>query len=141
MAESDKKISQLDAAASVPIGTLFVASLDDGNSGYVSKKVDSSLLASEVLSSYTWPLALTKTSSKNVLGALQEISYKEVTGSLSAGSTSITLSDASITTSSTFDIFTDVYGVAPESVTVATGSITMTFEAQESALGVKVRVY
>lgn len=141
MAESDKKISQLDAAASVPIGTLFVASLDDGNSGYVSKKVDSSLLASEVLSSYTWPLALTKTSSKNVLGALQEISYKEVTGSLSAGSTSITLSDASILTTSTFDIFTDVYGVAPESVTVATGSITMTFEAQESALGVKVRVY
>ena len=141
MAESDKKISQLDAAASVPIGTLFVASLDDGNSGYVSKKVDSSLLASEVLSSYTWPLALTKTSSKNVLGALHEISYKEVTGSLSAGSTSITLSDASITTTSTFDIFTDVYGVAPESVTVATGSITMTFEAQESTLGVKVRVY
>ena len=141
MAESDKKISQLDAAASVPIGTLFVASLDDGNSGYVSKKVDSSLLASEVLSSYTWPLALTKTSSKNVLGALQEISYKEVTGSLSAGSTSITLSDASILTTSTFDIFTDVYGVAPESVTVASGSITMTFEAQESALGVKVRVY
>ena len=141
MAESDKKISQLDAAASVPIGTLFVASLDDGNSGYVSKKVDSSLLASEVLSSYTWPLALTKTSSKNVLGALHEISYKEVTGSLSAGSTSITLSDASILTTSTFDIFTDVYGVAPESVTVASGSITMTFEAQESALGVKVRVY
>ena len=141
MAESDKKISQLDAAASVPIGTLFVASLDDGNDGYISKSVDSGLLASEVLSSYTWPLVLTKTSSKSALGALAEISYKELTGTLTTGSTSIVISDASITTSSTIDIFADVYGVSPESVTVATGSVTMTWEARESDLSVKVRVY
>ena len=141
MAESDKKISQLDAASAIPIGTLFVASLDDGNSGYISKKVDSSVLASDVLSSYTWPLALTKTSSKNVLGALNEIAYKELTGTLTAGSTSLVISDASITTSSTIDIFADVYGVSPESVTVATGSVTMTWEARESDLSVKVRVY
>ena len=143
MAELDRKISQLDSASTFPIGSLIVASIEDqqSESGYTSANVESSVIASQMLGSYGFPLVLTKTTSKNVLGAINEIAFKEVSGTLSAGSTSITLSDASILTTSTFDIFTDVYGVAPESVTVATGSITMTFEAQESALGVKVRVY
>lgn len=65
---------------------------------------------------------------------------KEVTGTLTAGDTSITLSDVAILTTSTIDVYTDVYGVSPETVTVATGSVTLTFEAQASDLGVKVRV-
>ena len=141
MAESDKKISQLGAAVSLPLGSLFVMSVDDGNNGYISNSIESSLMASEMLSSYTWPLALPKTSAKNVLGALAEISYKELSGTLTTGSTSLVISDASITTSSTIDIFADVYGVSPENVTVATGSVTMTWEARESDLSVKVRVY
>lgn len=67
--------------------------------------------------------------------------FVEVSGTLSAGSTSITLSDASITTSSTIDVFVDTFGVNPTAMTVSTGSVTLTFEAQESNLGVKVRVY
>lgn len=65
--------------------------------------------------------------------------YKEVTGTLSSGNTSITLSDASITTSSTIDIYTDG-DVDYNSVSVSTGSVTITFDAQSSNLGVKVRV-
>lgn len=66
--------------------------------------------------------------------------YKEVSGTISVGGTSITLSNAAITTTSTIDIYTDKWGVNPESVVVSNGSVTITFEAQETALGVKVRV-
>ena len=73
--------------------------------------------------------------------ALSACGFVEVSGTLSIGSTSITLSDASITTSSTIDVFVDTFGVNPTAMSVSTGSVTLTFEAQESALGVKVRVY
>lgn len=65
---------------------------------------------------------------------------KEVSGTLTAGSTSIALSDAAITSSSTLQFFTDIFGVAPTAATVSTGSVTLTFEAQASNMTVKVRV-
>ena len=64
----------------------------------------------------------------------------ELTATLTAGSTSLTISDNSILTTSTIDVYTDTYGISPETVTVATGSVTLTFEAQASDLGVKVKV-
>ena len=70
----------------------------------------------------------------------QVVAYTEVTGTLTAGQTSITLSDASITTTSTIDIYTDVFGIQPTNAVVATGSITLTFLAQASDINVKVRV-
>ena len=77
----------------------------------------------------------------SAFSALAACGFTEVTGTLSVGSTSLTLSDASITTSSTIDVFVDTFGVNPTGMTVSTGSVTLTFDAQESALGVKVRVY
>ena len=65
--------------------------------------------------------------------------YTEVTGTLTAGETSITLSDASITTSSTFELFNDL-DVPYNSKSVSTGSITYTFDAQQTDMVVKVRV-
>lgn len=65
--------------------------------------------------------------------------YTEVTGTLTSGSTSITLQDASITTNSTIDIYTSD-GTEWTDVTLATGSVIITFEAQSGDLGVKVRV-
>lgn len=73
--------------------------------------------------------------------ALAPAGFTELTATLPAGSFILIISDASITTSSTFDIFTEKYGLSPESVTVSSGSISMTFEAQDSNIGVKVRVY
>ena len=67
-------------------------------------------------------------------------SWTDVTGTLTAGNTSVTLSDASITSNSTFDIYTDTFGVNPTGITVATGSITLTFKSQASDVNVKVRV-
>lgn len=65
---------------------------------------------------------------------------KEVTGTLLAGQTSLTLSDASILTTSDLDIYTDTWGVSPTAVVASTGSVTLTFEALESDLSVKVKV-
>lgn len=71
---------------------------------------------------------------------VDHIGYKELSGTLTAGETSLTLTDSSITTNSLYDIYTSVYGVNPTDVTVTTGSITLTFAVQQSDLGVKVRV-
>ena len=71
---------------------------------------------------------------------VDHIGYKELSGTLTAGGTSLTLTDSSITTNSLYDIYTSVYGVNPTDVTVTTGSITLTFEARQSNLEVKVRV-
>ena len=68
------------------------------------------------------------------------IGFTEVSGTLNTGSTSITLSDASITTTSTIDIYTDTFGIQPTNAVVSTGSITLTFLAQASNISVKVRV-
>ena len=68
------------------------------------------------------------------------IGFTELTGLLTSGSTSLTISDASITTSSTIDIYTDTFGIQPVNAVVATGSITLSFLAQASNISVKVRV-
>ena len=138
MAELDKSLSQLDAAQTLPTGSLFLTSLEDlqAASGYSSYKIASNIVASQFMTAYNFNGL--NTTSKNIVGSINEVKGKEVTGTLTAGSTSITLQDASITTTSTIDIYTDVFGISPESVSVATGSITITFEAQASDLGVKV---
>ena len=66
--------------------------------------------------------------------------WKELIGTLTAGNTSLVISDSSITTNSVIDYYTDTFGVEPTDITVAAGSVTMTFEAQQSDLGVKVRI-
>ena len=66
--------------------------------------------------------------------------WVEVTDTLSAGSTSITIQNAAIASNSTLDIYVDVDGVYPTTKTVASGSLTLTFEAQQNAVQIKVRI-
>lgn len=138
MADLDKSISELDATQTLPVGSLLLVSLEDLQSatGYESYKVASNVVANQFMTAYNFTGL--NTTSKNVVGAVNEVKGKEVTGTLLAGNTSITLQDAAITTTSTIDIYTDVFGISPESVAVATGEITITFEAQAADLGVKV---
>ena len=70
----------------------------------------------------------------------EHVPYTEATGTLSAGSTSLTISNAAIRSDSTLDFYTNVYGVSPKTVTVSTGSVTMTFDGQQTAINVKVRI-
>lgn len=65
--------------------------------------------------------------------------WVDLTGTLTAGNTSITISSNQIISTSNIQVFTDG-GVDYNSITVATGSVTLTFDAQASDLGVKVRV-
>lgn len=64
----------------------------------------------------------------------------EVTATLYAGQTYVNLQSNAITTDSTFDIYTSIWGAEPTDVTVANGSITLTFEEQETDMNVKVKV-
>ena len=73
--------------------------------------------------------------------ALSPAGFTELTGTLSSGATTCVITSTSITTTATYDFFTDVYGVNPTSVAVDAGEMTLTFEEQESDLSVKVRVY
>lgn len=133
-------ISQMATAASVDNGTLLEVATPDQNSasGYTSEKISVAQLADHCASDVNYPLL--RTSAKSIVGAINETAGVIITGTLTAGSTSLVLSDAAVTTSSTIDIYTDVYGVNPTDVTVATGSITLTFDAQASDVSVKVRV-
>lgn len=58
-------------------------------------------------------------------------------GVLKAGQTSVTIL-GEIFADNTFQIFTNAYGLAPTAVSVASGSITLTFEPQETDVRVKV---
>ena len=68
------------------------------------------------------------------------IGFTEITDTLTAGNTSITISDDAIETTSTIDIYTDVFGIQPTNAVVTSGQIVLTFLAQASDLTVKVRV-
>ena len=111
------------------------------DSGYITKEqTDTEINNGVTVDTYSG----LQTTSKTVIGAINEVNAKasqfEVTGTLLTGATSITLSDASIATTSTIDIYTDVFGIQPTNASVTTGSITLTFLAQASDISVKVRV-
>ena len=115
----------------------------DSETGYGSKGTDFDDVSKFFLKGIQFASDL-QTTNKTIIGAINEVAstptYTEVSGTLTTGSTSLVLSDASITTTSTIDIYTDVFGIQPTNAVVATGSITLTFLAQASDITVKVRV-
>ena len=70
----------------------------------------------------------------------QADAYVEVTGTHTAGQTSITLSNAAITEDSTIDYYTNYFGINPVGVNVSNGRVVLTFEEQDIDISVKVRV-
>lgn len=76
------------------------------------------------------------------LSAFESINETIQSGTLTAGQTSVTISNCSgLSADSTIDVYTDTFGVNPTNVVanVSAHTITITFEAQASDLGVKVR--
>lgn len=63
-----------------------------------------------------------------------------IRGTLAVGATSIVLTDARITTNSMMSFYTSVWGVNPKTVTVVSGQVTLTFDAQTVAVEVGVRI-
>lgn len=66
--------------------------------------------------------------------------YRDLLATLTAGTTTVTFTSPLITSTKTFDFYTDTYGVNPSVVNVSNGSMTLTFDEQQSDVGVKVRV-
>lgn len=138
------KMSAMNEALQLTIGDLFYLGQEDETSdtGYYSRRITAQTVATGVLSSLSLPLLFTKTTAKNAAGAINEIAPTKITGTLLAGSTSITLSDAAITASSTLKFYSDKWGLVPSAApVVAVGSVTLTFDAQDSDTVIKVEVY
>lgn len=138
------KMSAMNEALQLAIGDLFYLGQEDETSdtGYYSRRITAQTVATGVLSSLSLPLLFTKTTAKNAAGAINEIAPTKITGTLLAGSTSITLSDAAITANSTLKFYSDKWGLVPSAApVVAVGSVTLTFDAQESDTVIKVEVY
>ena len=136
------KISELPSVISLDINDVLAIVSKDNDNNDTTMKVLVSALANKLNNNIQY--AALNTSDDTIVGAINELearsTYTEVTGTLVTGATSITLSDASITTTSTIDIYTDVFGIQPTNAVVATGSITLTFLAQASDITVKVRI-
>lgn len=62
------------------------------------------------------------------------------TGTLTAGSTTITINDVRIAFNSVLTFYTSIYPVSPTAVTVSAGSVELTFEPQASDMTVGVKV-
>ena len=74
------------------------------------------------------------------LGTIDDNVSTYVSGTITAGSTNITLSHASIQTTSFIDIYFKDKLIAPTAVSVSTGSITITITAEATNTDVAVRI-
>lgn len=135
------KITDLPSLTALNLTDGLALASKDNNNDDLTVQLLISELANALMTDISY--GSLNTASKKIIGAINEVAsgaYTEVTGTLTAGQTSLTLSDASITTTSTIDINTDVFGIQPTNAVVVSGSITLTFLAQASDLSVKVRV-
>lgn len=64
-----------------------------------------------------------------------------LTETLEAGQTSVTFTNAAITSGSNIRILTDVFGLAPTGATASAGSLTVTFAAQLADVEVRAVIY
>lgn len=66
--------------------------------------------------------------------------YTDYEATLTAGNTTVTISNAAITGNETIDVYTNVFGVNPTDIVASSGSIVLTFPVQASDVSVKVRL-
>ena len=115
-----------------------------GETGYTSMTTTPNQLGAHAVESMTF--ANLQTTNKTVEGAINEVktaisgsTWTDLTATLVAGNTTVTIQNAAIKTTSLIQIFTD-----PEleynSQTVTTGQIVIAFDAQQSDVGIVVRV-
>lgn len=81
------------------------------------------------------------TSTKSITIGSNLPSFTRVTGTLTAGATSVTLTNNAIKTTSRYMVFTSVYGLTTVNVSISTGSATLTYEAQSSAVDIELWIY
>ena len=66
--------------------------------------------------------------------------YTDYEATLTAGNTTVTISNAAITGNETIDVYTNVFGINPTIIVASSGSIVLTFPVQANDIQVKVRL-
>lgn len=138
----DYRISDLTTVSAISDADLMELSAVNpaSDTGYSSMKMPITALASKLLGGTQYAADL-QTAAKTIFGAINEVAGIVLSGTLTAGQTSITFTNAAITASSTLaNVWINVFGVYPTDIVITDGSITLTFESQASDLGVKVRI-
>ena len=82
--------------------------------------------------------SLTKIEIDGTVYSVSGDSATVLTSTLSSGSTSLTFSNAAITTTAMYDVYADKYGLTPTNITITTGQAVLTFEAQSADVSVKL---
>ena len=127
MADSDKKISAF-TAGTVDQSSYFL----QANNG-ASSKVSAEDIGDFVNTSQTY--SGLNTTAKSVVGAINEVAGKELSATLTAGSTSLTFTDSSILADSLIFVFAEG-GLLYNSISTAVGSVVLTFDEQATDVAV-----
>ena len=141
MADSDLSIHNF-GAGTLTENSLFVIAFPSAGVGYATGNISAGAIGESMLIGL--PFNSLNTADKHIVPAINELLLASnqagtaITGTLTAGSTSITLTNNAIHTDSAIDYFTDTFGVIPSNVTVSEGSVTLTFDAQQSDVDVMV---
>lgn len=144
-----KEISALTTAEQTSGNDLFETSIPNSmtETGYISRKNSLTTIATYIVNSLQFTSQL-QTTAKTIIGAINELfasaGKTELTGTLTAGATTVTFTDNSLTATCTLDVYVDdsFFGVMPTALSTdyANNSITFTFPEQQTNMGVKVRV-
>lgn len=139
---SNIRFSQLPTVVSLKDSDLFAISSPDTSTPpvYTSAKSPVSQVAAKIVEGTTFTTSM-PTTNKTVAGAIQEIYGIVLIDTLEAGETTLTFTNQAITTNSTLDnIWASVFGIFPTNAVFATGSLTLTFDAQANDIEIKVRI-
>lgn len=127
MADSDKKISAF-ASGTVDQSSYFL----QANNG-ASSKVSAEDIGDFTNTSQTY--SGLNTTSKSVVGAINEVAGKKLSATLVAGTNSLAIIDSAITADSLISVFTEG-GLLYNSITTAVGSVVLTFDEQATDVAV-----
>ena len=83
---------------------------------------------------------VTKTELNRAINGTSSSIGVEVAGVLQAGSTTLTIQNGLINTSSTIDVYTDKFGLCPKNIVISDKQVVLTFDAQSSNVSVKIRI-
>ena len=139
---SNIRFSQLPTVVSLKDSDLFAISSPDTSTPpvYTSAQSPISQVAAKIVEGTTFTTSM-PTTNKTVAGAIQEIYGTVLIDTLEAGETTLTFTNQAITTNSTLDnIWASVFGIFPTNAVFATGSLTLTFDAQANDIEIKVRI-
>jgi hypothetical protein len=139
--DSDQEITvdfEVDEVLDVQLQSVYEGASIDDTTISTKKTWSSQKISDELGLKADKSTTYTKTEINTLLASKAD-AYKDVSGTLNVGQSSITLSDSSITTNSLIEIFTST-GVGYSDISATTGSVTITFYPQATDIGVLARI-